>query len=68
MFDLDVQLLVIRHKAGKNLDAKSKKILHALRLYEVPQPPATFGCIARQRFAPILHPTRKTPHSKPSPY
>lgn len=28
-------VLVIRHKAGKNLDAKTKKILHVLRLYEM---------------------------------
>jgi len=36
--DADVEaklILVIRHKAGKNLDDKTKKILHVLRLYEM---------------------------------
>jgi 60S ribosomal protein uL30 len=36
--DVDVEsklLLVIRHKAGKNLDDKTKKILHVLKLYDM---------------------------------
>ena len=28
-------VLVIRHKAGKNLDSKTRKILHVLRLFEM---------------------------------
>ena len=34
--DVEAKLvLVIRHKAGKNLDSKTKKILHVLKLYEM---------------------------------